>query len=117
MQISLSWYQVKDLEKAKKFYGEVLGLDKTFEVEGWAEFSHTKDGPAVGLSQVSEADAPGGATVVLRVDDLDVARKALSKKGVEFEGDVKEIPGIVRIGSFRDPSGNRLQLCQVLMPN
>ncbi|MGH9760930.1 MAG: VOC family protein, partial [Blastocatellia bacterium] len=66
MQITLSWYQVQDLEKAKKFYGEVLGLDKTFEMDGWAEFSHSKDGPAIGLSQLPELES-SGATVVLRV--------------------------------------------------
>lgn len=28
-----------DMNAAKKFYGEVLGLHKTFEIEGWCEFS------------------------------------------------------------------------------
>ena len=50
-----------------------------------------------------------------QVDDLDRSRKELGAKGVKFEGDVMEVPGVVRIASFRDPAGNRLQLCQVLM--
>jgi len=37
------------------------------------------------------------------------------QKGAKFEGEVQEIPGVVRIATFRDPDGNRLQLCQVLM--
>jgi predicted enzyme related to lactoylglutathione lyase len=33
---------------------------------------------------------------------------------VEFEGEVEEIPGIVRLAAFRDPFGNLLQLAQPL---
>lgn len=28
MEVTLSWYHVKDLNAAKKFYGEVLGLKR-----------------------------------------------------------------------------------------
>lgn len=114
MEMILSWYPAKDIEAAKKFYGDVLGLKKTFEMEGWCEFSHAEGAPSIGLSAMSE---PGesGATVVLKVDNLDKARQELGKKGVKFEGEVTEVPGVVRIANFRDAAGNRLQLCQVLM--
>lgn len=115
MEVILSWYQVSDLEAAKKFYGEGLGLKKTFEMEGWTEFSHAEGGASIGLSQVPGADGSGGSTVVLRVGDLDKARAELARKGVNFEGEVEEIPGVVRIATFRDPSGNRLQLAQMLI--
>ena len=114
MEVNLAWYSVKDLNAAKRFYGEVLGLKKTFEMEGWSEFSHADGAASIGLSAISEP-GEGGATVVLKVDDLDRSRKELGAKGVKFEGDVMEVPGVVRIASFRDPAGNRLQLCQVLM--
>ena len=114
MEVNLAWYSVKDLSAAKKFYGEVLGLKKTFEMDGWCEFSHADGAVSIGLSAISESDA-GGATVVLKVDDLDRSRKDLAAKGIKFEGDVMEVPGVVRIASFRDPAGNRLQLCQVVM--
>jgi len=115
MQITVSWYQVSDLEAAKGFYGEVLGLKKTFEMAGWAEFSHTEGGPSIGLAQASGENRETGATVVLRVPDLDRAIREIRSKGVRFEGEIEEYPGVVRIGTFRDPSGNRLQLAQVLM--
>ena len=114
MEINVSWYEVTDLEAAKRFYGEVLGLKKTLEMEGWVEFSHTNDGPSIGLALAKEPSS-AGATVVLRVDDLDQARDELTRQGVQFEGMVEEVPGMVRLASFRDPCGNRLQLCQVLM--
>lgn len=115
MEISLAWYPAKDLEKAKKFYGEVLGLKKTFEMEGWAEFSHAEGAASIGLSQDPKADGQAGATVVLKVEDLERARRELANRGVQFEGAVEEIPGVVRLATFRDPLGNRLQLVQVLM--
>ena len=43
-----------------------------------------------------------------------VKRKRLQATGVQFEGKTEEIPGVVKLATFRDPSGNRLQLCQVL---
>jgi predicted enzyme related to lactoylglutathione lyase len=115
MEINVSWYQVNDINAAKKFYGDVLGLKKTFEMEGWCEFSHADGGASIGLNQLREGDDERGATVVLRVDDLARAQAELVAKGVRFEGEVLEVPGAVRIATFRDPDGNRLQLCQVLM--
>ena len=115
MEVNVSWYQVNDMNVAKRFYGEVLGLKKTFEMEGWCEFSHADGSASIGLNQLREGDDERGATVVLRVDDLARVQKELSEKGVEFEGEVHEVPGVVRIATFRDPAGNRLQLCQVLM--
>lgn len=115
MQISLAWYPVSDMDRAKDFYGNVLGLTKTFEMQGWAEFSHAEGAVSVGLSLTEKVPAPaGGATVVFRVPDLEEARRNLSAKGVAFEGEVKEFPGMVRIATFRDPFQNQLQLVQVL---
>jgi predicted enzyme related to lactoylglutathione lyase len=115
MEVNLSWYLVDDLEKAKKFYGGVLGLKKTFEMSGWAEFSHAEGGTSIGLNQRRPDDTERGATVVLRVDDLTAAQRELESRGVRFEGDTLEIPGVVKIATFRDPFGNRLQLMQNLM--
>ncbi len=116
MEMFLAWYPVTDLDRAKDFYGKTLGLKKTYEMQGWAEFSSSENGISVGLSLVPEAPSGnGGATVAFRVPDLDQARKNLEKHGVSFEGDVKEIPGVVRIGTFRDPFQNRLQFAQMLI--
>lgn len=115
MKVMLSWYSVKDFEQSKKFYTEILGLQKTVEIPGWAEFGHSKDGPTIGLNTGPRSGTEAGATVVLRVDDVQNERKRLESRGVKFEGKIEEVGGVVRIATFRDPSGNRLQLCQVLM--
>jgi len=118
MNVMLSWYTVKNLEQAKKFYGEVLGLKKTFEMRGWAEFSHAEGAAAIGLAENPTANgssSKGGATVVLGVPDLNRVQKELTARGVKFEDKVEEIPGVVRIATFHDPFGNRLQLTQSLL--
>jgi len=94
MEVNVSWYQVNDMNLAKRFYGEVLGLKKTFEMEGWCEFSHADGSASIGLNQLPEGDDERGATVVLRVDDLARVQKELSEKGVKFEGEAYEVPGV-----------------------
>lgn len=116
MKVMLAWYTVTDLEKAKAFYGDVLGLKKIFEMPGWAEYAHEQGAAAIGLNtNAPPPEGSGGATVVLGVENLDATRQRLAKRGVAFEGDVMEIPGVVRIGTFRDPFGNRLQVAQSLI--
>jgi predicted enzyme related to lactoylglutathione lyase len=116
MKLSVAWFNVNDFEQAKKFYGSVLGLKKSFEMDGWAEFnSGGQDEASVGISTGQYTPKEHGATIVLRVDDIERERKRLESSGVKFEGKTEEIPGMVKLAIFRDPSGNRLQLCQVLM--
>lgn len=115
MKVTVSWFNVRDFEEAKKFYGNVLGLNKTFEMQQWAEFAGAEGEAAIGIAGNPLAGKEQGATIVLRVDDIERERKRLQAGGVQFDGAIEEIPGAVKLAAFRDPSGNRLQLCQVLM--
>jgi predicted enzyme related to lactoylglutathione lyase len=115
MKMTVAWFSVNDFDEAKKFYGNTLGLKKTFEMQGWAEFSHAEGEASIGVATNAHAGKEPGATIVLRVDDIERERKRLRASGVQFEGEIEEIPGMVKLAAFRDPSGNRLQLCQVLM--
>jgi len=115
MKMTVAWFSAKDFEEAKKFYGSVLGLKKIFEMQSWAEFSDAEGEASIGVAGNSQWGKEPNATVVLRVDDIERERKRLQAAGVQFEGKIEEIPGAVKLATFRDPSGNRLQLCQVLM--
>jgi predicted enzyme related to lactoylglutathione lyase len=115
MKVTVSWFNVTDFEQSKKFYNEVLGLKKTFEMEQWAEFAGAQDEASIGLAANGHLGTEPGATIVLRVEDIEHERKRLESRGVSFDGKIEEIPGVVKLATFRDPSGNRLQLCQVLM--
>ena len=115
MKVRVSWFGVDDFESAKKFYGQVLGLKKTFELQQWAEFAGAEGEESIGIAANPHAGKEPGATVVLDVSDIERERRRLESAGVKFEGKTEEIPGIVRLATFRDPYGNRLQLAQALM--
>ena len=65
---------------------------------------------------------PGNAVEFLRlcddpsagVKDIAAARSVLEARGVEFDGETAEIPGLVKLASFRDPDGNALMLAESL---
>ncbi len=115
MEVRLAWYPTADLDEAKKFYGDSLGLQQVFEMDGWAEFSHAPGATSIGVSVNPLPGQKTGATIVLKVTDLDETRAELLKKGIEFEGPTEEIPGVVKLATFRDPFGNPLQLVQELV--
>ncbi|MFL6037974.1 MAG: VOC family protein, partial [Gaiellaceae bacterium] len=56
--------------------------------------------------------APGGATAVFRVDDLDVAVQSLRERGIEFHDHLGEVAGFARFRSFSDPDGNTVQFIE-----
>jgi catechol 2,3-dioxygenase-like lactoylglutathione lyase family enzyme len=77
MKVAVSWFSVKDFEQAKKFYGESLGLKKTFEMEQWAEFAGADGEASIGVAVNSHSGEEPGATVVLQVPDIERERKRL----------------------------------------
>jgi len=117
MKVRLSWFSVNDFEGAKKFYGSVLGLKKTFEAPQWAEFAGAEGEESIGVAVAPRAGKEPGATIVLQVEDIERERKRLETAGVKFEGKIEEISGVVKLATFRDPAGNRLQLAQALLPS
>ncbi len=48
--------------------------------------------------------------------DIDVARKHLESHGVRFDGDTREIEGMVKLATFYDPDGNSFMLAESEMP-
>ncbi len=107
------YYWTADMDRAVKFYEDVLGLPLTRrEGSNWAMFD---TGP-VRLALHGALDGhpveAGGATAVFRVEDLDAERAALEARGAEFEEDVGEVEGYARFATLRDPDGNRLQIIE-----
>lgn len=105
---------VADLDEARKFYRDVLGLgEPIYDLPdaGWVEFG---SGGASGNIAVTKADAgwkpSTGTTVVFDVDDCNEACAELRRRGVRCDDPVV-FPGYVTFCSFYDPFGNRLQMC------
>ena len=48
------------------------------------------------------------------VNDISSSRSELEDKGVSFDGETVEIPGMVKLATFFDPDGNAYMLAESL---
>jgi predicted enzyme related to lactoylglutathione lyase len=114
-------FAVNDLEQAKQFYGETLGLDLSSldDEHGLAELRLGADHNV--LVYLKPDAAPANFTILnLPVDDIDAAVDELARRGVRFEryeGFDQDDKGIFRGGGpliawFTDPTGNILSVMQ-----
>ena len=115
---AFSGFSVDDLEAAKKFYGDVLGL-KASERYGLLTL-HLAGGRDT-LVYPKPDHAPATYTILnFAVDDIDAAVDELISRGVELEkydGLGQDDKGINRAGGpyiawFKDPAGNILAVLQ-----
>ncbi|MCW2955430.1 MAG: Glyoxalase/bleomycin resistance protein/dioxygenase [Thermoleophilia bacterium] len=107
---------VADLERARTFYAEVLGLEAS---NVWQREGH----PAVGaefetgtvtlalmdVAAVGGEFKAGSGAVALRVDDVAATRERLVAQGVTFIVDEMD-SGVCHQAVFRDSEGNSLIL-------
>ena len=111
---------VKDLDRAKQFYTDTLGL-KQVDAEG-DEVVVLKSGDSVVNVYRSEYAGTNEATAVTwEVDDIDTEVQTLRGKGVMFEhydmpglelkGDIHVGDGM-KIAWFKDPDGNILNIIE-----
>lgn len=107
---------VKDIEEAKNFYGEVLGLQQTKEDQAGVTY---RCGDAAVYVYESEYAGTNKATAAgWDVPDLESTVANLKEKGITFdhfdnmagvtrEGDIHSL-GSTRAAWFKDPTGNIL---------
>jgi len=119
---AFSGFAVKDLEQAKTFYADTLGLgvDVTDDQAGLMEL-HIAGSRDV-LVYAKPDHSPANYTMLnFPVDDIDKAVDGLTERGVEFEryeGFDQDDKGVARTGPgpkiawFTDPSGNILSVMQ-----
>jgi len=101
------------MERARRFYGETLGLDEIEHPEqGFPEY-RLGENVSLYLLQMekigSAFSAPHTASIALRVPDVAAAQKELEAKGVEFGGEPYDT-GVCHMAVFKDPDGNTLML-------
>lgn len=102
---------VKDLDRAIRFYTDVLGFTLT-ERRDDLQFAHLDtnvDGLQIGLSQQPEPKGSGSVLLNIGVKDVAAARRALEARGVVFRRPTVVIPGKVALAEFADPDGNLLR--------
>jgi catechol 2,3-dioxygenase-like lactoylglutathione lyase family enzyme len=117
---AFSGFSVDDLEKAREFYGQTLGLDVT-EANGLLQL-HIAGGTTI-LIYPKDNHVPATFTILnFPVANIEQAVDELTARGVQFEhynngSLVTDEKGIVRGGGpniawFTDPAGNILSVLE-----
>jgi predicted enzyme related to lactoylglutathione lyase len=73
---------VGDMERAVKFYRDVLGLPLKFESPNWSEF--TTGETTLGLHPASQQNPPGTVELGFTVPDVNNFHEEMAAKGVRF---------------------------------
>jgi catechol 2,3-dioxygenase-like lactoylglutathione lyase family enzyme len=102
----------RDIDAAERFYGEVLGLEKS---KRWGNMPAVEFETGNLTLAVMQSDAFGiefrasNHPIALRVDDVHAARAELESRGVEFKGDILD-SGVCHQALFEDPDGTVLDI-------
>lgn len=102
--------ETPDIAAAKRFYGEVLGLDLLMD-QGWIATYGSDERMRVQISIMAEG---GSGTPVpdlsVEVDDLDEALRRVPEAGFPVEYGPADEPWGVRRFYTRDPFGRRVNI-------
>lgn len=102
----------KDIDAARKFYGEVLGLEASKQ---WGDMQGFEFETGNLTIAVMQSDAfgmtfsPHTHPIALQVDDVEATRADLEAEGIEFAADTMD-SGVCHMAFFSDPDGNALML-------
>jgi catechol 2,3-dioxygenase-like lactoylglutathione lyase family enzyme len=116
---AFSGFAVDDMDAARAFYGDTLGIRTSTEY-GLMTL-HLQDGDRPTLVYPKERHMPADYTVLnFPVEDIEGAVDTLVERGVaieRFDGMPQDERGIMREGGpyiawFRDPAGNILSVLQ-----
>ena len=103
---------VDDIDAAKRFYGDVLGLPRNehLDHEDWVEYEAGNVTLAVMTPHTHEYEFKPlpPSTIALRVPDVAAAKATLEAAGIEVN-DMWD-SGVCRGAGLRDPSGNPILL-------
>ena len=110
---------VTDLQRSKRFYGEMLGLPLVSGDDAWPEYQLGENVSLYLLDPTNigqEFTRPHSSPIALRVADVEAARTELEAKGLVFPGDTFD-SGVCHMAHFSDPDGNVLMLHRRYAPH
>jgi methylmalonyl-CoA/ethylmalonyl-CoA epimerase len=104
---------VEDLERAKSFYGDVLGLDHLFDAPPGLSFFRCGETRLM-LSRPEGSASPGSSILYYGVDDVEAAHRTMEGHGVAFEQAPRCIAKVdgrdIWLAVCRDSEGNLIGL-------
>jgi predicted enzyme related to lactoylglutathione lyase len=111
-----------DLDRAREFYADKLGLTPRQELGGEALAYETAGGTRFNIYRTAYAGQAGHTIAQWHVADIESDVRDLKAKGVvfdvydmpgvEWDGEIATIPGMGRSAWFRDSEGNIMCLDQ-----
>ncbi len=113
------YYCVADMERALRFYRDLLGIPVENRSEWWSALDiggvrlglHWTGGEAVPEVPGDDHGPHAGGQLTLRVRDIAAMLDRLRKAGTSVLGDIKDRPW-GHLVTIRDPDGNYLTLMQ-----
>lgn len=99
-------YGVTDIQKAKEWYSQVLGIQPYFDEPFYVGFN--VGGFELGLDPSSPAGSNTGSTAYWGVEDAEATRQRLLELGAKENGPVQDVGDGIQVGSVIDPFGNQL---------
>ena len=107
---AFSGFAVDDIAKAREFYGETLGLERSKQWGKMPAFEFETGNLTIAVME-SEAFGlefqPHTHPIALQVEDFEAARAELESRGVSFKGNTID-SGVCHQAFFEDPDGNTL---------
>jgi catechol 2,3-dioxygenase-like lactoylglutathione lyase family enzyme len=120
-QSIIAFVATRDAERARKFYGDTLGLRLVLDQLPFA-LVFDANGTMLRVTPVKELNPPGYTVLGWKVPNIADAAKALETAGVRFErfaGLEQDELGIwtapgsaAKVAWFKDPDGNILSISQ-----
>ncbi|UCH31255.1 MAG: VOC family protein [Candidatus Bathyarchaeota archaeon] len=111
----LTMIRVSDMEKAIRFYSEILGLSVALDARG---FNHVEVGPEEPLAKIGlhatgrKLKRKRRTGIVLDTDDIHALYQRLLKNGVRFTLKPTRMPWGGIAADFLDPDNNEIEVVQ-----
>jgi predicted enzyme related to lactoylglutathione lyase len=111
----LAMIRVSDMDRALRFYNEILGLPVALDARG---FDHAEVGPSEPLAKIGLHDTgkkpkrKRRTGIVLDTDDIYALYERLKKRGVKFTLKPTKMPWGDLVADFLDPDNNELEVVQ-----
>lgn len=118
VRLSSVFLNVSDIERSRRFYGELLGLPHRLDPDGHTSvYAFGTDVSLVihghgeyGGTMPPGIEDPGATILFLTVDDVDAAVEDLRAAGITVRGEPKDQPWGARDASILDPDGYEIHL-------
>lgn len=110
IRLSHLFMHVTDLDRSRRFYSEVVGLEVLLEHPGYVRFGGA-GGFHIGMEQrdVPQVGA-AGVEIVIEVDDVEAHYRRMSEHGVTFSSPPEAQPWGATHAWFTDPDGYRVSI-------